>query len=113
MKNSKGNTGMKKLLILTVLTCSLAYAAPFEYDYTIPCDDTITIMNSLRDNYKEELTWAGNHINDYSTYSLWVNDKEGTWTLLKMNPELSCILGVGETDKGSDRVSWKSLFMRN
>ncbi len=105
---------MKKLLILTLLTYSLSiHAAPFNYDYTVPCDDTQTLMNSLREDYKEELSWAGNHINDYSTYSLWVNDKEGTWTLLKMNPELSCILGVGLVEKGSDRVSWKSLFMRN
>jgi hypothetical protein len=91
---------MKTIAAILILTYSVSlHAAPFNYDYTIPCDDTQLIMSSLKDNHREELSWAGTHIDDNSTYSLWVNDSKGTWTLLKMNPEISCVLGVGLTNE--------------
>ena len=102
---------MKKLLTLIVLTYSLSAHAWFRYEYPILCDKTEEIIKSLK-GFKEELKWQGKDLEDKSMYSLWISESGG-WTLLKMNPEVSCVLGVGEESVGSDRVSWKSLFMRN
>jgi hypothetical protein len=87
-------------LLLAFLVCSSSLVnAQFQYDYPLLCDRTAKIIQSLGDNWKETLTWSGKHTSDNSVYSLWVNEKEGTWTLLKMTSEVSCILGTGEESK--------------
>jgi hypothetical protein len=57
------------------------------------------VIESLNKNYQEKLSWAGNHDNDGSVYSLWVDLKGNSWTLLKSNKEFACILGVGNNSK--------------
>lgn len=89
---------MKSIVVVAFLlglTSSIANAQ-FRYDYPIVCDNTKKIIESLTTNFKEKLSWTGKHIEDNSRYSLWINEKTGSWTLLKMNPEVACILGVGE-----------------
>lgn len=89
-----------RLLLLAFLFCSSSLVnAQFQYDYPLLCDSTEKIIKSLVDNYKETLSWGGKHISDNSVYSLWINEKTGSWTLLKMTPETSCILGVGLESK--------------
>jgi hypothetical protein len=102
---------VKTLLILILLTYSLSVHAWIRYEYPILCDKTEEIIKSLI-GFKEEVKWQGKDAEDKSIYSLWISESGG-WTLLKMNPEVSCVLGVGEESVGSDRVSWKLLFMRN
>lgn len=86
-----------RMLLLAFLVCSYSPAnAQFRYDYPIVCDTTQSIIKSLAENWKEALTWTGKHVNDNSVYSLWINEKTSGWTLLKMTPETSCILGTGE-----------------
>ena len=90
---------MRSLLLAFLFCLSSVANAQFLYDYPIICDSTEKIIKSLVDNYKETLTWGGKHISDNSAYSLWINEKTGSWTLLKMTPETSCILGVGVESK--------------
>ena len=92
---------MKHLVVVAFLfsfTSSIANAQ-FRYDYPIVCDKTQKLIESLSLNFKEKVSWAGRHVDDDSMYSLWVNERTGSWTLLKMNPEVACILGVGEESK--------------
>jgi hypothetical protein len=89
---------MKILLILLVCLSSAANAQ-FRYDYPIVCDATSEIIKSLGENWKETLTWTGRHTTDKSVYSLWINEKVGSWTLLKMTSDVSCILGTGSESK--------------
>lgn len=89
---------LMKTLILAMIIGAISIssaAAQFSYDYTILCDSTERLVKSLSTNYKEQATWTGVDVQDKSRYSLWVNAQAGTWTLLKMTPEVSCILGVG------------------
>ena len=90
---------IKKILLVLLVCMSNAATAQFRYDYPLLCDSTEKIIKSLGENYKETLTWSGKHSSDNSAYSLWINEKEGSWTLLKMTPETSCILGVGTESK--------------
>ena len=89
---------MRKLLILVFLFClsTSVVNAQFRYDMPTVCDATAAIIKSLETNYREQLTWSGKHVNDNSMYSLWTNKKDNSWTLLKMTPEFSCIIGVGD-----------------
>lgn len=86
---------MKALLIILMFVSSAA-AEPFRFDLPTLCDSTGVVIKNLEGNYKEKLSWSGHHVNDASVYSLWVNEKTGTWTLLKMTPETACIIGVGD-----------------
>ena len=89
-----------RMTILAFLVCLPSLAnAQFQYDYPLLCDSTANIVKSLGENWKETLTWGGKHINDNSVYSLWTNEKNGSWTLLKMTSEVSCILGTGSESK--------------
>ncbi len=98
-----------QMLLLAFLVClsSLVNAQSnnvskeelFRYDYPLVCDNTTKILKSLGENWKETLTWTGKHTDDRSVYSLWINEKVASWTLLKMTPETSCILGTGSDSK--------------
>ena len=89
---------MRKIFILVFLFClspSIVFAQ-FRYDMPTVCDTTAKVIQSLETNFREQLTWSGKHVNDNSVYSLWINKKDNSWTLLKMTPEFSCIIGVGD-----------------
>lgn len=86
-------------LMLCLLFLSSSANAQFIYDYPIVCDDSKAVIKSLGSDFQEKLTWKGKHDNDESVYSLWTNEREKSWTLLKMTPQFSCILGVGEESK--------------
>ena len=85
------------LLTLTFFVCvPTAANAQFRYDYSIVCDNTQKVIKVLEEDFKEQLSWKGSHASDNSKYSLWINEKTRSWTLLKMTPETTCILGVGD-----------------
>jgi hypothetical protein len=85
------------LLTLTFFVCvPTAANAQFRYDYPIVCDNTQKVIKVLEEDFKEQLSWKGSHASDNSKYSLWINEKTRSWTLLKMTPETTCILGVGD-----------------
>ncbi len=91
---------LKSLLTsIALLVSPMAHAETFRYDYPIICDDTKKIIETLEKTFSEKLTWQGAHAEDKSIYSLWTNEKTGGWTLLKMTPETSCIVGTGEGSK--------------
>lgn len=112
MKFSKILIGITMCLPLTLQATT---DESFIHQLPIHCDNTVKLMRIIKETYKEELAWSGNHDNDSSYYSLWTNEENGSWTLLKMTPSISCVLGTGQgstpVDMGSDRVSWKLLFM--
>ena len=83
-------------LLLAFLVCSSSLVnAQFIYEYPIVCDDTLKIISVLEKEFTEKLSWKGLHVNDISVYSLWINEKNQNWTLLKMTPATTCILGTG------------------
>ena len=84
---------------LFCLTSSIAYAQAFQIQKPIICDSTQKIIRSLVENYNEKPVWTGKDARDDSRYSLFINNKTGTWTLLQMTPEVACILGVGDESK--------------
>lgn len=83
------------MAFLFCLTSSIANAQAFQSTKPVLCDNTAKIMTALKEKYNEEPVWMGSDIRDSTKYALFINAKEGSWTLLQFNPEVSCILGVG------------------
>jgi hypothetical protein len=80
--------------LLSLLFASSAHA--FTYNYPIECADTNKLIDKIKKEYDEKLTWSAFDAEDSSMYSLWINHKTNHWTLLKMSKSgTSCILGVG------------------
>lgn len=86
---------MKILLLAVLMTVCVSTNAKFIIEYPVVCVDTAAIIKTLEKDFEETLTWSGEHDSDKSVYSLWTNTKNGAWTLLKMTPETSCVLGGG------------------
>lgn len=78
------------------LTSSIANAQGFQSRKPVVCDETKRVIQALTENYDEKPLWTAKDQDDGTRYSLFVNKKNGTWTILQMNPEYACILGVGE-----------------
>lgn len=90
-----------KLLVafLFCLTSSIANAEAFQANKTLICDKTKTIIEVLTKTYNEAIIWTAKDQSNESRYGLFVNPKNGTWTLVQLTPEVACILGVGEESK--------------
>ncbi len=88
---------MKKILALLLLVPGFSLAQePIVADKSVVCSQTKVVLEALREIYKEEPIWLGKG-NDRSRYSLFVNPKNGAFTLLQFNDEIACIIGVGES----------------
>jgi len=86
--------GLVVVAFLLSLTSSIANAQ-FQSEKPIICDQTKKIIEALTTNFYEKPIWTAVDAQDGTRYSLFVNSKTGDWTLLQMNPEVACILGIG------------------
>lgn len=84
---------------LFCLSSSIAYAQAFESRKPVLCDNVQTVIKGLTENYNEKPLWTARNPIDETRFALFVNNKEGTWTLLQMTSEVACIIGVGEDSK--------------
>lgn len=73
--------------------------AQFESRKPVICDDTKKIVKALVEIYDERPVWSAVNPQDSTRFSLFVNNKTGAWTIIQMNPDVACILGVGEESK--------------
>ncbi len=69
---------------------------PIVVEKPVVCGQVSSVLNGLKDTYKEEPIWVGNG-NDRSRYSLFVNPKTGAFTILQFNNEIACLIGTGES----------------
>jgi hypothetical protein len=91
---------MKNLIVgfMLIPIFVLAIAQPIKLDKPVFCDKTQTVIKALtNENVKEQPIWIGT--DEDSRYSLFANEKEGTWTIIQFNKDVACILGTGENHK--------------
>ena len=89
---------MKNCLFSVLFFPAVALAQPVKIDKQVICDKTQTVIRALtNENLQEQPFWIGT--DEDSRYSLFVNEKEGTWTIIQFNKEVACILGAGENHK--------------
>lgn len=87
------------LAFLLCLTGSIANAQAFEARKPVLCDNIQSIIKGLTENYNEKPVWTARNPVDDTRFALFLNSKEGTWTLLQMTTEVACIIGVGQESK--------------
>lgn len=82
------------MLFLPIAAISAEEA--FQTTKPVVCDSTKKLLDQLKNKWNEKLVWYGKDGNNESRYALFVNSKTGSWTILQMSTEISCVLGVGE-----------------
>lgn len=85
--------------ILLVLSISVsAETITSTITSTMPCGDTKTVINELREDFKEIPIIIGiADDNANSLMSLWTNVNDGSWTLVATKDQISCIIGAGKS----------------
>lgn len=88
---------MKKILALLLLVPGFSLAQEsVVVEKSVICAQTKVVLEALKETYKEDPVWLGQG-NDRSRYSLFVNPKNGAFTLVQFNNEVACVIGVGES----------------
>ena len=86
------------LLCSGVLLTGSLFAQTITIQKPVECVDTETLFRGLiSSDYKENPIWLG--IQPGTTllrYTLFINEKTKTWTLIQFNEKLACVLGIGE-----------------
>jgi hypothetical protein len=76
----------------------LVVAQPVTVEKPVICEKTELVIESLqKGEYKEKPVWIG--VDESSRYSLFVNDRTKTWTMIQFNQQIACIIGVGTKAK--------------
>jgi hypothetical protein len=85
---------MRKFLLGVLLLPALVVAQPVTVEKPVICEKTELVIGSLLNGeYKEQPVWIG--VDESSKYSLFVNDKTKTWTMIQFNQQMACIIAVG------------------
>lgn len=85
-----------KLLLTSLLFCSIAHAGE-RVSTDMYCDDSKSIVKSLREDYKEAPIIIGKASDEAgSIMTLWLNPQTKSWSIVATKDNTSCIIGVGE-----------------
>jgi hypothetical protein len=91
---------MKHILIfLTSLIAVTALAQPSTTKKEVYCDKTETMISILKgEDFQETPIWFGKEKDSKTpNYSLLVNQKTKSWTIIQFNKDMACVLGTGES----------------
>ena len=87
---------MRKFLLGVLLLPALVVAQPVTVEKPVICEKTELVIESLqKGEYKEQPIWIG--VDEASRYSLFVNEKTKTWTMIQFNQQIACIIGAGNS----------------
>jgi hypothetical protein len=92
---------MRKLAAIVasvLLLPAVALAQPVTVEKKVICDSLEAVMASLSgENIKEVPIWFGKEPeSELPGYSVLVNEKTGTWSIIQFNQKAACIIGAGE-----------------
>jgi hypothetical protein len=94
-----------KHILAAFLFCSISTIANandesfFQTNKPVLCGDTATVFKSLDKNFQEYPAWVGKDGANESRYSLFVNKKTGSWTLIQFTKDLACVIGLGDESR--------------
>ena len=84
------------LTFLTSLLC-LTVVAQTTTKKEVYCDNTDKLLLILQNGEFEEVPiWFGKGDGKAPNYSLLVNQKTKSWTMIQFNNEIACVIGTGE-----------------
>ena len=81
-----------------MLVLGIAVAQSVTMQKPVECADTEILFRGLiGSNYKEKPIWMGIESGStLSKYSLFVNEKTKSWTLIQFDEKIACVIGTGE-----------------
>lgn len=88
---------MKFNILCGLLLVPLTSMAGEKLSADMYCDDTKTIVKTLREDYKEApiiIGKAGDMAESIMTF--WINPETKSWSIIATKDDTSCIVGVGE-----------------
>ena len=84
------------LTFLTSLLC-LTVVAQTTTKKEVYCDNTDKLLLILQNGeFEETPIWFGKGDGKAPNYSLLVNQKTKSWTMIQFNNEIACVIGTGE-----------------
>ena len=87
---------MKRIVaLLLLLVAASAQGQPFIYEHPMWCMSHNEVFAQLKEKHNEIIIWVGKDIQDGSSYAMTANAKENTWTFVKSNGQVACVMGVG------------------
>ena len=93
------------LTFLTSLLC-LTVVAQTTTKKEVYCDNTDKLLLILQNGEFEEVPiWFGKGDGKAPNYSLLVNQKTKSWTMIQFNNEIACVIGTGENFNFLDKKS--------
>ena len=63
------------------------------------CDKSELVFEVLHNDFEETPQWYGKDVNNGTTYVLTANLKDSTWTLIQMDKDIACVMGIGTDPK--------------
>lgn len=90
---------MKKFLFGVLLLPAVVLAQqPVVVEKPVVCSPTKEVVSFIMsEDYKEIPVWIGE--DEDSKYSIFANEKTGTWTFIQFNKKIACVLGAGYRHK--------------
>ena len=93
------------LTFLTSLLC-LTVVAQTTTKKEVYCDNTDKLLLILQNGeFEETPIWFGKGDGKAPNYSLLVNQKTKSWTMIQFNNEIACVIGTGENFNLLDKKS--------
>jgi len=98
---------MKKIAAMTLLF-GLGAAMPASAEYKtyikkINCAPLAEVLDDLNSNNVKELpVWIGTSNDPEIRYSILVNKKTDTWTIIQYNKGAACVISIGENNQFLD-----------
>ena len=89
----------KIVILLLSFLCSTSWAEGFVIQKPMICVDLPDLLKSLKDSHKELPVFIANDSSDKTKYSLFINQKTGTWTMIQFVDDVACIVGFGTEAK--------------
>jgi hypothetical protein len=88
---------MKHILIFLTSLITVTALAQTTTKKEVYCDNTDKLLLILQNGEFEELPiWFGKGDGKAPNYSLLVNQKTKSWTMIQFNNEIACVIGTGE-----------------
>ena len=89
---------MKKILVATSLLLSTIAIAEEQVNMPVPCYDAKRFWQEASDLYKETIDFSYDNEGDQNTTKIAFlsNKTKGTWTLIRYDKYLVCVIGYGK-----------------
>ena len=91
---------MKNAIMAFLLySFSVVVNAQARLSMPVVCGDTETWLRAIQKEYREQPYWTAPSDDNRSMYMLFLNEKTMTWTFVKLNEIVTCVIAAGDDGK--------------